>query len=65
MTQKRSEAYRFGRGVLFSMIAGSIIFSGQAQNSQSTNPNRTVGPQKDGSVVVSDNQTLTPAGKNH
>ncbi|HEX4229174.1 MAG TPA: hypothetical protein VHZ07_10920 [Bryobacteraceae bacterium] len=25
-------------------------------------PNRTVGPQNDGSIVVSDNQTLTPAG---
>ena len=25
--------------------------------------NRTVGPQRDGSIVVSDNQTLTPAGK--
>jgi YVTN family beta-propeller protein len=36
---------------------------GRAQESQSTNPNRTVGPQPDGSVVVSDNQTLTPAGR--
>lgn len=27
------------------------------------NPNRTVGPQADGSIVVNDNQTLTPAGK--
>ena len=26
-------------------------------------PNRTVGPQRDGSIVASDNQTLTPAGK--
>ncbi|HEY1950197.1 MAG TPA: hypothetical protein VGG97_24520 [Bryobacteraceae bacterium] len=26
-------------------------------------PNRTVGPQNDGSIVVSDNQTLTPAGR--
>lgn len=30
---------------------------------QAQNPNRTVGPQTDGSIVVSDNQTLTPAGK--
>ncbi|HEY4088984.1 MAG TPA: hypothetical protein VGM43_23810 [Bryobacteraceae bacterium] len=30
---------------------------------QGQNPSRTVGPQKDGSIVVSDNQTLTPAGK--
>jgi YVTN family beta-propeller protein len=36
---------------------------GQAQNQQTANPNRTVGPQTDGSIVVSDNQTLTPAGK--
>jgi YVTN family beta-propeller protein len=35
----------------------------QAQNPQTSNPNRTVGPQNDGSIVVSDNQTLTPAGK--
>ena len=26
-------------------------------------PDRTVGPQNDGSIVASDNQTLTPAGK--
>ena len=39
-------------------IVGSAAVLAQAQN-----PNRTVGPQKDGSVVVSDNQTLTPAGK--
>jgi YVTN family beta-propeller protein len=36
---------------------------GQGQNPQTTNPNRSVGPQEDGSIVVSDNQTLTPAGK--
>src|SRR5215469_13951043 len=38
----------------------NVVF---AQNPQTTDPNRTVGPQKDGSIVVSDNQTLTPAGK--
>jgi YVTN family beta-propeller protein len=31
--------------------------------SQVDSPDRTVGPQRDGSIVVSDNQTLTPAGK--
>jgi YVTN family beta-propeller protein len=31
--------------------------------SQVDRPDRTVGPQADGSIVVSDNQTLTPAGK--
>ncbi|HEY0264008.1 MAG TPA: bifunctional YncE family protein/alkaline phosphatase family protein [Granulicella sp.] len=34
-----------------------------APTSQAGSPDRTVGPQKDGSIVVSDNQTLTPAGK--
>jgi YVTN family beta-propeller protein len=45
------------------LIAGLTAVMGQGQNSQSGNPNRTVGPQMDGSIVVSDNQTLTPAGK--
>jgi YVTN family beta-propeller protein len=31
--------------------------------SQVSSPDRTVGPQQDGSIVASDNQTLTPAGK--
>jgi YVTN family beta-propeller protein len=61
--QKPSEVYTFRKAVLIFLIAGSIVVLGQAQNSQSINPNRTVGPQPDGSVVVSDNQTLTPAGK--
>ncbi|HVW07499.1 MAG TPA: hypothetical protein VHC90_02900, partial [Bryobacteraceae bacterium] len=41
---------------LVALIAGSALL--HAQNSE-----RTVGPQTDGSVVASDNQTLTPAGK--
>jgi YVTN family beta-propeller protein len=45
------------------LIAGSAAVLAQAQNQQTTNPNRAVGPQKDGSIVASDNQTLTPAGK--
>src|SRR3984957_2658677 len=60
--QKLSGVFRFGRTVLI-LVAGSIVALGQAQDSQSTNPNRTVGPQPDGSIVASDNQTLTPAGK--
>jgi YVTN family beta-propeller protein len=36
---------------------------GSARLSQSSSPERTVGPQQDGSIVASDNQTLTPAGK--
>lgn len=28
-----------------------------------SSPNRTVGPQRDGSIVASDNQALTPAGR--
>jgi YVTN family beta-propeller protein len=37
--------------------------SKSGRTSQVDAPDRTVGPQKDGSIVVSDNQTLTPAGK--
>src|SRR6204780_2860020 len=51
------------RALRIFLIAGSAVILGQAQNPQTTNPNRTVGPQKDGSGVASDNQTLTPAGK--
>ncbi|HEX3744446.1 MAG TPA: hypothetical protein VHW09_10970 [Bryobacteraceae bacterium] len=50
-----------GRLLRVFLIAGSTVVLGLAQNPQ--DPNRTVGPQKDGSVVASDNQTLTPAGK--
>ena len=35
----------------------------RSERSQVGSPDRTVGPQRDGSIVVSDNQTLTPAGK--
>ena len=61
--QKPNEVCRLGRALRIFLIAGSTVVLGQAQNPQTTNPNRTVGPQKDGSIVVSDNQTLTPAGK--
>jgi len=47
----------------FLLIAGSTVLLIHAQNPATPNPNRTVGPQKDGSVVASDNQILTPAGK--
>src|SRR5215472_5511713 len=40
--------------------SGTNLVSGR---SQVNSPNRTVGPQQDRSIVVSDNQTLTPAGK--
>jgi len=45
------------------LIVSSTLLLAQAQNLPSADPNRTVGPQKDGSIVASDNQTLTPAGK--
>ena len=35
----------------------------QKSKSQANSPNRTVGPQQDGSIVASDNQLLTPAGR--
>ncbi|HVY91473.1 MAG TPA: hypothetical protein VHA14_01945 [Bryobacteraceae bacterium] len=43
---------------LILVIGAACAVLMQAQSSD-----RTVGPQKDGSVVASDNQTLTPAGK--
>ncbi|MEO6817381.1 MAG: bifunctional YncE family protein/alkaline phosphatase family protein [Edaphobacter sp.] len=42
---------------------GKPTTAGNAQRSQAGSPDRTVGLQQDGSIVVSDNQTLTPAGK--
>src|SRR5580658_10440279 len=51
------------RALWIFLSAGSIVVLGLAQNPQATKPNRTVGPQPDWSVVASDNQTLTPAGK--
>jgi YVTN family beta-propeller protein len=40
-----------------------IFISALPCSAQATDtPNRTVGPQNDGSIVASDNQTLTPAG---
>jgi YVTN family beta-propeller protein len=59
-----NEKCRFGlRSVPAFLIVGAAAVLAQTQNQQTTDPNRTVGPQKDGSIVVSDNQTLTPAGK--
>jgi YVTN family beta-propeller protein len=48
---------------LILLIVGAAPFFGQVHNPQTADPTRTVGPQKDGSIVASDNQTLTPAGK--
>ena len=46
---------------ILSIVGSAAVLGGQSP--QTANPNRTVGPQRDGSIVVSDNQTLTPAGK--
>lgn len=43
--------------------AGKNAASLGSPTSQSSSPDRTVGPQQDGSIVVSDNQRLTPAGR--
>src|SRR5579883_858789 len=51
------------RAVRILLAAASTLVLGQADSPQSANANRTVGPQRDGSIVVSDNQTLTPAGR--
>jgi YVTN family beta-propeller protein len=61
--RKLNDVCRLGGALRVLLLSGSIVVSGQAQAPQTANPNRTVGPQKDGSVVASDNQTLTPAGK--
>jgi YVTN family beta-propeller protein len=42
-------------------LVSALTATPQAVHAADT-PNRTVGPQNDGSIVVSDNQTLTPAG---
>lgn len=61
--QQPNEVCTLRRALRVFLVAASTIVLSQAQNPQATDPNRTVGPQKDGSVVASDNQTLTPAGK--
>src|ERR1700753_3658496 len=43
--------------------AEQVVPSSQGLSSEAKSPNRTVGPQQDGSFVVSDNQRLTPAGR--
>lgn len=44
-------------------VIGKDAAERNVPRSQSGSPDRTVGPQQDGSIVASDNQTLTPAGK--
>ncbi len=44
-------------------VMGKDAAKQPAPKSQVSSPDRTVGPQQDGSIVASDNQTLTPAGK--
>jgi YVTN family beta-propeller protein len=47
---------------LFVAAAPHLVMPAHAQTS-AYNPNRTVGPQADGSIVVSSAQTITPAGQ--
>jgi YVTN family beta-propeller protein len=59
-----NEIYRSGSKLArILLIAGSTLVFGQVHNPAASNSDRTVGPQKDGSIVASDNQTLTPAGR--
>jgi len=44
------------------LIASALIAAPQTSQNADT-ANRTVGPQNDGSIVASNNQTLTPAGR--
>src|SRR4051794_32511832 len=48
--------------LLTCFLVSALIATPQAAQNADT-PNRTVGPQNDGSVVVSSNQILTPAGQ--
>ncbi len=43
-------------------VMGKDVAVQKAATSQVGSPSRTVGPQQDGSIVASTNQTLTPAG---
>jgi hypothetical protein len=53
--------------VFFRVLLAVFLILAPAAAQRSTQgdqtSSRTVGPQRDGSIVVSDNQTLTPAGK--
>jgi YVTN family beta-propeller protein len=60
-TSRRARVARLLATTLFVAAAGPFVMPAHAQSGY--NPNRTVGPQADGSIVVNDNQTLTPAGK--
>jgi len=44
-------------------VTGTETTTGKGLGSEAASSQRTVGPQQDGSIVVSDNQTLTPAGR--
>jgi len=44
-------------------VMGAGKNQGKGQQSDVGSPQRTVGPQQDGSIVASNNQTLTPAGQ--
>jgi len=64
MQKEVNQTCRFRwRAVRVLLVATAAAIFAQAQPPQAADPNRTVGPQKDGSIVASDNQTLTPAGK--
>jgi YVTN family beta-propeller protein len=68
MKPQMNEVMRFGSRTSRVFLAASAILLAYtqiapAQTPPAADPNRTVGPQKDGSIVASDNQTLTPAGK--
>jgi hypothetical protein len=49
------------RTVLAALLASALLISPWNIRA-ADDPNRTVGPQSDGSIVASSNQTLTPAG---
>src|SRR5215831_1636795 len=48
------------RAALATLLASALLISPNVRAAD--DPNRTVGPQSDGTIVASSNQTLTPAG---
>ena len=59
----RARIARLLATILFVAAAQAVMPAHAQTVAPGYNPNRTVGPQADGSIVVNDNQTLTPAGK--
>ena len=66
LMSRRARIARLLATTLFVAPVAQVVMPAHGQSAppaRGFNPDRTVGPQADGSIVVNDNQTLTPAGK--